>query len=272
MESIFTKNTKEALAEFITRWAAIEEIDQEKALALAASALVYYKAGKKARAEQRPNQELEKRWYASLTAGEPDYSVYGDQYFLSDIWACWMLYSRKYLLNIQKNCIGKSIDVQNVGSVVDLGCGFGYTTAALKELFPNAEVYGTNFEGGIQWKFAEQVGSERGFTLAPDVHKLDCQIDLIFASEYFEHIENPVEHLEDLLKTCKPKYIICANAFGTTSVGHFDDYKHNDAGLFGNLISGKKIGREFNRALRAAGYSKVKTGCWNDRPNLWKNN
>lgn len=101
---------------------------------------------------------------------------------------------------------------------------------------------------------------ERGFSLAPDVQKLSRKIDLVFASEYFEHIEKPVEHLIDVLNAVSPKYLVIANSFGTTSVGHF----------FSDKRAGRQVSRVFNAALREHGYEKVKTKCWNDRPTFWK--
>lgn len=276
MESIFKKNDVTALQEFIEMWAALEEIDKDKAFKLAMTAKKYYGAGKKARAEQRPNQELEKHWYASLKAGTPDYSVYADQYLLSDIWACWSVYSRKYLLSMQKEIVcdppeNRSeialIDRSRVKSVIDLGCGFGYTTAALKELFPKAEVYGTQFKDCCQWKLAEAIGKERGFSLVTGVSKINKQIDLVFASEYFEHIEKPIEHLLEILTICKPKYILTASAFGTTSLGHFHEYIYAEGC---RKRSGKEISRIFNQVLRSAGYTQQSTGCWNNRPAYWK--
>ncbi len=261
MDSIFDKHTKEDLREFIARWP--EQVNADEAFERACAALKYYGSSKHDREEKRPSQELEARWYESIERNAPDYGVYSEPLFLSDIWACWKLYSRKYVLAVR--ALGLS-----VGSVVDLGCGFGYTTAALKELYPSADVFGTNFEGSPQWKFAAELGKERGFSLAPDVQKLNKQIDLVFASEYFEHIENPVEHLCGVLTVCQPKYLVIANAFGTVSVGHFVKYKYRDSLGLDVAIDGKHVGKVFNQALRGDGYTRVETGFWNDRPAVWR--
>jgi hypothetical protein len=131
-------------------------------------------------------------------------------------------------------------------------------------MFPSAEVFGTQFEGSCQWKLAEEVGKAAGFSLAPCARALNRQIDLVFASEYFEHIEEPIEHLLEVLRVCKPKYLLLANSFGTTSIGHFDVYKHA-----GQRVDGKKMSRAFNKVLRASGYMQRKTKCWNGRPAYW---
>ena len=272
MESIFNLRSKEALLEFIEKWAAIDpSIDKEKAFSLAMNAVRYYGGGKAARAALRPFQEQETRWYESLAEGTPDYeSAYGSQYIMSDLWACWVRYSSDYLKRIREHIL-PSVDMKQVSTVLDLGCGISYATAGLKELFPAADVYGTNFEGGIQWKFAQAFSAKRGFSVVSDVHKLGRNVDFVLASEYFEHIEDPVAHLIDILKTCDPKYIVTANAFGTTAIGHFIDYKFlHDIGLFETRLEGKAISRLFNKTLRNFGYEKVETKCWNGRPNFWR--
>ena len=48
-------------------------------------------------------------------------------------------------------------------------------------------------------------------------------------------------------------------------MGHFNYYIHN-----GELIENKKIGRLFNKTLREANYKQLKTGFWNNRPNVWR--
>ena len=44
------------------------------------------------------------RWYDSAEKGAFDYSIYEDKYyFATDLWPCFVLYSRKYILSIKKN-------------------------------------------------------------------------------------------------------------------------------------------------------------------------
>jgi len=93
---------------------------------------------------------------------------------------------------------------------------------------------------------------------------LESHADLVFASEYFEHWEAPIEHLEEVLSKATPKALVIANAFGSKSVGHFDVYK--DRGV---EFSPKNISRKFNQCLRNHGYTLVQTKFWNGRPTVW---
>jgi SAM-dependent methyltransferase len=259
MDSIFTKFKKDNLRELITQCSQYVELE-DSLFELATNMVKGIKGS--------AIQELEDRWYKSLDSDSPDYSVYNKNCYLADIWACWVIYSRQYLLSLKsdKSLFGKSIvdDMGKIENIADLGCGFGYTTIGLKELFPKANVIGTNFEESWQYKIAENYGKQYDFTLAP---KIDKKVDLVFASEYFEHIGNPVYHLKNIISTCEPKYLIIANSFNTIAIGHFKQYKYKDG-----LVEGKKMGRIFNNTLRELGYTKVATSCWNSRPSYWKKN
>ncbi|MFA5934956.1 MAG: class I SAM-dependent methyltransferase [Candidatus Paceibacterota bacterium] len=267
MSSLLDKIGKEALIEYLEVCSKWVNFDKDIAFSLAINAIKYYQGNKSVRDSLRILQEAEVKWYKSLESNEPDYSVYNDTYYLSDLWACWVIYSRSYSLSINsiKSLEGKSIiqDMKNINTVVDLGCGFGYTTGALKEYFPTADVFGTNLEDTDQFKIAKEFGKKYNFQIIPNLQKIK-EVDLMFASEYFEHIERPIEHLLSILKT-NPRYLIIANAFNAISVGHFKNYWHGRASY-----AGKEISKLFNNTLRLHGFEKVKTTLWNNRPTYWR--
>jgi len=212
---------------------------------------------------------FEERWYKSLEGNEPDFSIYDEENYLIELKKCWGVYSRKYLLAIDSptSLVTKSIveDIGNIESIVDLGCGAGYTTAGLKEIFPSAVVYGTNLKDSKQYDLAVKLSETHNFKMIPDVALFDKNCDLVFASEYFEHFRNPVDHLLEVLVTYKPKFLIIANSFNTKAIGHFDTYFYK-----GELHDSKKISRLFNKTLRDKGFYQVKTKLWNSRPSYWK--
>jgi hypothetical protein len=204
-------------------------------------------------------QPLEERWYKSLESGTPWYEVYGMREFVVESWACFVTYSRRYLMSLSK--IREKLGT--VKTVTDLGCGIGLTTAYLKSLFPEAAVVGTNLKGD-QFDVATKTGLDCGFSVVEAETRKG--VDLLFASEYFEHFRSPIEHLGELLGSGdeRPRVVMTANSFSLRSIGHFPSYLINGA-----EVGYKKAQRQFNIAMRASGYTEVETGFWNGRPAVW---
>ena len=260
---IIDNKPKDTLTEFLSAYRLVHpHVDQEKARHLIEETIAYYGGNLKQREKVRYLQALEVKWYKSLDSGIPDYSGYADPYYFTDLWACWSIYSRGYIRAIRSNVLLMA-NLSNVRGVLDLGCGIGYTTTALTELFPFAKVFGTNISGTEQFRFCEFMSCIKGFSIASVPADIACPIDLVFASEYFEHIEAPLDHLNELL-ALNPKVIITANAFGAVSYGHFRHY----------IVDREKVvctelPRLFAAKMRKAGYVNEKTGFWNNRPTVW---
>jgi len=207
------------------------------------------------------------RWYQSIKAGNPDWSIYDSDAYLGDLWACWTYYSRRYLRAIREpsslpEAGGVVADIGPVGMVADLGCGVGCTTAGLRELFPSAEVVGTNIAGTKQMDICLAMARTYGFAMASDMGQ---HADVVFASEYFEHFPRPVDHLVEVLDTLTPHALLVANTFTNQAIGHFDSYR-----VDGKELAGIAVSRRFNDALRTRGYRQVATKLWNHRPAYWK--
>ena len=107
----------------------------------------------------------------------------------------------------------------------------------------------------------------RGFTVVTDPQP---ETDFVFASEYFEHFQRPIEHLRDVLRVAEPKHLVIANAFGSKSIGHFDIYLDEENLFDSRQVLGASVGRLFNDVLRKNGYATVKTEFWNNRPAVWR--
>lgn len=214
------------------------------------------------------------RWYESLPTGIPDYSVYGEDEYIAELWACWKVYSKTHLANIQKpnSLFTRSIVDEHRDSkiVVDLGCGFSYTTAALTQIFPQASVFGTNLDDTLQMSVARTVAADYNFTMKTDASEIKATADLVFASEYFEHFDRPIDHLDYIIETIRPEAMLIANAFGPTAIGHFREYsvKMNEIVGYESIPAGQ-TSKLFNSRLKSHGYTKEKTKLWNSRPAYW---
>lgn len=266
--SILDAVSKSDLIDFLDACADIQPIQSDAALNTAISHIQSHDKRPFNPKHFSPIRSLQKRWYASLRKSVPDYSVYADEFYICELWLCWIRYSRRYLKDI---CRSTSLFTRSIASdikaktIIDLGCGFGYTSAGLSEIFPETSVVGTNLPNLIQTKVARRVGNRFGFKIARSYKGFKA--DLVFASEYFEHFPRPVEHLIDVIEKVQPTYWLVANSFGTEAIGHFKNYIHEDT-----TYDGRQISRLFNKTLRDYGYEKIKTKCWNDRPAYWKRN
>lgn len=266
-QSVISVPPKKALPLFLETLADLGVLDVESIGRLAARTLALMH-GDSASQQMLRSGQLMKRWYASLDAGHPDYGVYNSPLYLAELWACWIVYSRKYLLGLHpaRNFppVGIAARMSPVKRIVDLGCGAGYTAAAFRELFPAAEVVGTNISGSIQYRVACRMAEQFGFSMVSDVRAAGGQTTVVFASEYFEHIHSPIEHLYEVVRHLKPRFMLIANAFGTTAIGHFHTYKVGE-----KLLDGKATSRAFNSEMKRLGYVKIKTKLWNNRPTFW---
>jgi SAM-dependent methyltransferase len=252
-------------------YSCMNKINIEKANLLFKDLIRYYGSNKDERERYNPLLSIEEKWYLALNNGEIDYSVYGDEYYFIDLMACYWVYSKNYISNLNKKVFEnktKTINERfdNIDSVLDIGCGLGYTTKDLIKLFPNAKVFASNIKDTPQWYHCIEVIDEDA-KLIDENTLLNDHVDLIFASEFFEHIENPIEYLSYIITKNSPNILVIANSFNTKSIGHFYNYKVNGA-----IVNSKNISRVFNNALRDFGYTKVKTSLWNDKPTIWTRN
>lgn len=262
MNRILDKRPKESLQEFLNMYTSIRDIP-DNSYAMILDIIKFYKSHNK-NPELIPLNHIkyiEDTWFAALDKNEIDYSVYGDVLYFMEVWACWSIYSRTYLRDMFKDVYISNLFKTNK-SIIDLGCGIGYTTIALKEQYPHLEVYGTNLKDTEQWKFCKLLEQTNDINMIENHTELES-VDIVFASEYFEHIISPISHLKSILKL-SPKVLIISSSFGTRGIGHFYQYEHN-----GKMIHMKSINKIFNDTLRANGYTKQSTTLWNNTPNIW---
>lgn len=264
---IFEQKISEVFESFIQQCGSIKTIDVDTVRDMSKASINYCTASKIDRDKIPRNQlnVLHDRWYESLSNKKPDWSVYDEDAYLGDLWACWAIYSRNYLKKIHTtNVLSGAGEIKKI---VDLGCGFAYTTVGLRQIYPRATVIGTNLDNTVQMDLAKQMADKYDFDMVSSIRDIEAPIDLLFASEYFEHIIGPIYHLKDILYRLNPKVLILANAFTTKSIGHFDHYNIDNS-----AVSGKKVSRLFNAELKNHGYKRMQTKFWNNRPDFWVKN
>ena len=211
--------------------------------------------------------ELSEKWYDDLSnrSTRNIYEVYNHDLYFIDIFNCFVSYSRDYIKRIIKSSHFQELKDAKV--IVDIGCGISYSTCLLKQIFPEAKVYAINLKDTKQWKLCEIMAERFDFHLIESINEIEEPVDILFASEYFEHIEKPIEHLDDIINTINPKHMILANSFNTWGMGHFIKYD-----MYGTIINQDKISRIFNQHLMKNHYDNIKCGIWNNKPMIWKRN
>jgi SAM-dependent methyltransferase len=208
------------------------------------------------------------QWYNSLKTN-PDYSVYSLPNYIIDLWMCWKYSSRPTIMKLHRKPTGISAaeSFGKINKIVDLGSGIGYTSALLRSYWPDAEIIGTNIPGTFQYKIAEVLGKQHNFSMVEKLEDVGNDNDIVFASEYFEHFQSPIEHLEEVITTLKPKFLITANAFTYDAIGHFDEYL-----VDGKPIEDKKMNKLFTKKANELGYTRYHMKMFNDRPVIWVRN
>jgi hypothetical protein len=208
--------------------------------------------------------QLERRWYDTY-----DFSIYSEDQYLIEAWYCWHYYSRKYIQAITKPNAVQQQSVRDLlsdtATIVDLGNGLGLTTGALANLFPNGKIIGTNVKPSTQYTIAERLANIYNYTMTDDLETITGPVELIFASEYFEHHTHPIDHLNDIINVLQPRYLLLANAFTADAIGHFNTYTIN-----GEETEDRVTNRLFSQNLRKHGYNPIPTTFWNNRPALWE--
>lgn len=261
---IFAEIGNGALTRLVRRYAKHQAMNQADVCRAAVAWRLQHDGKPYPAALLAPVDALFSRWYASLQAGAPDFTVYADPFYVADIWTCWSKYSRGYVRRLSTAILNGTLGVNptTVRRILDLGCGFGYTTAGFRQTFPHATVIGSNLLGTTQAKVATDVGVEYGFAVIGE--DTFPTADLVLASEFFEHIEDPFDYLETVLARVHPRILAAASSFKPLAIGHFNRYRRN-----GQTLDGAATSRLFGRIMRANGYTAAKTKFWNNRPMVW---
>lgn len=98
MESIFDKTGVKDMREYLSICSKHRVFDLARMERSTLEIHAFNKGDKTLRRSTMEGQELLVKWYKSLENKRPDYSVYDASFYISDLWSCWTLYSRKYLL------------------------------------------------------------------------------------------------------------------------------------------------------------------------------
>ncbi|MEE3471746.1 MAG: class I SAM-dependent methyltransferase [Butyrivibrio hungatei] len=134
----------------------------------------------------------------------------------------------------------KKMDVNNVFSVCDIGCGEGLNTVLFLEDFPNANVLGIDLsDAGIKYAKAHFGDEERLKFLCGNILDFDLdsnKFEVVTAFEVLEHIED-WKCLAKAMTVASKKYIIVSSPVGKMRAyekkhGHYRNFKKGELEQF----------------------------------------
>jgi hypothetical protein len=218
--------------------------------------------------DKQKTYQLVQRFSEKITESVP--ANYSSLDYLFESFVSYIRYSRMYLQRIyhfrnnmycpDNRTILNEI-FNKITHIVDLGCGCGYSTQGLQEIFPAANVIGTNLPG-YQTDFATTLGVKVVTNDNLLVGKNSSV--LTFASEYFEHFKEPITHLQEIIEKLHPKIMLVANSFSSHAIGHFDYYTIDK-----QQYSKDTVARLFSKEMRSLGYKFIEVGFYNRRPHIY---
>lgn len=98
--------------------------------------------------------------------------------------------------------LSKSVDLSDVSSVIDIGCGDGVTLEAISSVFPTWDLFGYEIGLEKEAKLREINGFKKLYT--GDIIDIPGQYDLITMIHSLEHFTDPLNALKKLQSKLKP--------------------------------------------------------------------
>lgn len=114
---------------------------------------------------------------------------------------------KSYRSDIILNHIDKNILKLKKKTILDLGCGSGFTLKRISYLFPNNNLYAFDYDNKND-KSIKKIRNFKKF-YSGNINKIDNKFDLIILMHVFEHINNPIYFLNCLKKKLTPGGVIC---------------------------------------------------------------
>jgi SAM-dependent methyltransferase len=152
------------------------------------------------------------------------------------------------------------------GRVLDVGAGIGATTRLFAEL-TGATTIGHAYGQGAQLEVMRRLLDDApGTSIVVNPDEVAAVADVrpyaVLAYELVEHLREPLTFIR-ALTDLDVRVLSCANSF-VDDFGHWSSYLCD-----GDEVPRDRMAKRFGAEMRALGWSPVKTGFWNNRPQVW---
>lgn len=168
-----------------------------------------------------------------------------------------------WLRDVEDACLLAALELEAGQTVLDSGCGTGHHLPALVQRA--ASVVGVDFSARSLEVARSRLGADdlaRTRLLAGDVRNLpleDAGFDRVLCAQVLQHLPSHEDRLaaaRELLRVLRPDGILAATVYRWR--GHVR--RHKEGFWEGGLYRYAFTAREFERLLRAAGFSAVQVG------------
>lgn len=208
-------------------------------------------------------EKLNKDWIECSQSVEDETKLYSSNEYALDICKCYTHYTNPSIRSTVRGILDIRKHIPNFGdgwTFVDYFAGIGLSSIYLAQQLTaagiNANVVYYNSSSNksqvdLAKRFVKEFGSPSNLSLYTKSNppKGDC----FMFYEVFEHIREPWDFTNDLIKNQNPKCIVHVSRFNLPNVsGHFKNYK-----IDGHVYSGKLATREFEKKFKSAGYVRT---------------
>ena len=208
-------------------------------------------------------EKLNKDWIECPQTPADESKMYSSVEYALDICKCYTHYTKgsinatvRGLLDLRKHSPNFADGWTFVDYFAGVGLGSVYLAQQLTAAGIKANVVYHNSsknktQVALAKRFAKEFGSPSNLSmhLSADQPIADCYLFY----EVFEHIREPWDFTESLIKNHTPKCIVHASRFNLPNVsGHFKNYT-----IDGRVYSGKIASREFEKKFKSAGYIRT---------------
>ncbi|MCG5531213.1 class I SAM-dependent methyltransferase [Halorhodospira halochloris] len=142
---------------------------------------------------------------------------------------------------------------ESSSSVLDYGCGTGVLIELVKAKYPHLEINGSEVSNANIAACLEKGISCQKIDALPSKDKDDDAYDLVICSEVIEHVQSPIEVLEDIARNVKP------GGHVIVSVPNAFNIKHRFYYLFGKHLDPNKdpVKRRFPEHIQSLGFGHM---------------
>lgn len=103
-----------------------------------------------------------------------------------------------------------TIKLENPKRIIDIGCGPGNSTRALKNKYPKAEIIGADFSPNMIEKAKKENPDMEfiSFDASKDFEKLEDKFDIVFSNACIQWVPNHKKLLSDMMRILNPNGVL----------------------------------------------------------------